>query len=187
MVITTAGTTEKSGTLAKRKKLILHIYALKLAIFALRWGTTGKIARKWRLIDLNYWLYFYYGFIYWAKVAQKTAFRADSLWEIGQRCSIKGSVSQERTSDATRCNWRYNTLHLLARTRSISPYNTLQCEIQRDVCPFWTLYRILFAGSWFSIPLTRMLVAFSAAKNRQPNHINMRKMWINIQDYSHAT
>ena len=187
MVITTAGTSEKSGTLAKRKPrhcIFMHS-CLRFSPFGGR--TTGIIARKWRLIDLNYWLYFYCGFIYWAKVAQKTAFRADSLWEMGQRCSIKGSVSQERTSDATRCNWRYNTLHLLARTRSISPYNTLQCEIQRDVCPFWTLYRILFAGSWFSIPLTRTLVAFSAAKNRQPNHINMRKMWINIQDYSHAT
>ena len=38
MVITTAGTTEKSGTLAKRKKPILHIYALMLALFALSVG-----------------------------------------------------------------------------------------------------------------------------------------------------
>ena len=122
-----------------------------------------------------------------SKSSAKNSFPSRSPIVNRAKMSIKGSVSQERTSDATRCNWRYNTLHLLARTRSISPYNTLQCEIQRDVCPFWTLYRILFAGSWFSIPLTRKLVAFSAAKNRQPNHINMRKMRINIQDYSHAT
>lgn len=187
MVITTAGTTEKSGTLAKRKKLILHIYALMLALFALRWENNRKNCVEMEVNRLKLLIIFLLRIYLLSKSSAKTAFRADTLWEMGQRCSIKGSVSQERTSDATRCNWRYNTLHLLARTRSISPYNTLQCEIQRDVCPFWTLYRILFAGSWFSIPLTRMLVAFSAAKNRQPNHINMCKMWINIQDYSHAT
>ena len=46
MVITTAGTTEKSGTLAKRKKLILHIYALMLALFALRWENNRKNCEK---------------------------------------------------------------------------------------------------------------------------------------------
>ena len=136
MVITTAGTTEKSGTLAKRKNPILHIYALMLAIFALRWENNRKNCEEMEVKRLKLLIIFLLRIYLLSKSSAKTAFRADTLWEMGQRCSIKGSVSQERTSDATRCNWRYNTLHLLARTRSISPYNTLQCEIQRDVCPF---------------------------------------------------
>ena len=158
-----------------------------LAIFALRWENNRKDCEEMEVNRLKLLIIFPLRIYLLSKRSAKNSF--PSRFPIGNRAkmSIKGSVSQERTSDATRCNWRYNTLHLLARTRSISPYNTLQCEIQCDVCPFWTLYRILCAGSWFSIPLTRTLVAFSAAKNRQPNHINMRKIWINIQDYSHAT
>ena len=118
------------------KKLILHIYALMLALFALGWENNRQNCEEMEVNGLKLLIIFLLRIYLLSKSSAKTAFRADTLWEMGQRCSIKGSVSQERTSDATRCNWRYNTLHLLARTRSISPYNTLQCEIQRDVCPF---------------------------------------------------
>ena len=118
------------------KKLILHIYALMLALFALGWENNRQNCEEMEVNGLKLLIIFLLRIYLLSKSSAKTAFRADTLWEMGQRCSIKGSVSQERTSDATRCNWRYNTLHLLARTRSISPYNTLQCEIQCDVCPF---------------------------------------------------
>ena len=126
----------RKADIGKTKKTILNIYALMLALFALRWKNNRKNCEKMEVNRFKLLIIFLLRIYLLSKSSAKTAFRADSLWEMGQRCSIKGSVSQERTSDATRCNWRYNTLHLLARTRSISPYNTLQCEIQCDVCPF---------------------------------------------------
>ena len=156
MVITTAGTSEKSGTLAKRKPrhcIFMHS-CLRFSPFGGR--TTGIIARKWRLIDLNYWLYFYCGFIYWAKVAQKTAFRADSLWEMGQRCSIKGS---RFTGTNIRCNTLQLEIQHVASFGSNAVHLSIQHVAMRDTMRCMPLLNTL------SHPFRWQLVLHSSHKD----------------------
>ena len=123
MVITTAGTTEKSGTLAKRKKLILHIYALMLALFALRWENNRKNCEEMEVNRLKLLIIFLLRIYLLSKSSAKNSF--PSRFPVGN-----GAKKLHKRKRITGTNIRCNTLQLEIQHVASFGSNAVHLSIQ---------------------------------------------------------
>ena len=156
MVITTAGTSEKSGTLAKRKPRHCIFMHSCLRFLPSVWENNRKNRKEMEVNRLKLLIIFLLRIYLLSKSSAKTAFRADTLWEMGQRCSIKGS---RFTGTNIRCNTLQLEIQHVASFGSNAVHLSIQHVAMRDTMRCMPLLNTL------SHPFRCQLVLHSSHKD----------------------